>query len=151
MEASYASEPVVLKEVERVFDTARPTRIDPTRSYAMDESFFIAHTDDCWGDIDIEVGEDREDLMSELGRRQIGAAEFGKRWTQQLAAEIEQIIRGHYQNRLGPLARQDHPHHRHGPRRQHHPRCRVALGTAADTPRHLIRGRFTLDYGCAPD
>lgn len=151
MEASYASEPIVLKELERVFDAARPTKINPTESYAIDGSFFIAHTEDCWGDIDIEVGEDHADLMSELGSQHICAAEFGERWTQRLAAEIEQILRGHYQ--IDWVRWRD--------RIIHTTVTDLDGNTIRDagsrwellpiSPRHLIRGQFQLDYGCNPD
>lgn len=38
MAASYPSEPVVLEELERVLDAARPANIDPVRSNAVDGS-----------------------------------------------------------------------------------------------------------------
>ena len=97
MEASCATDLIVLNELERVFDAAQPTKIDATECYAIDGSFFIVHTEDCWGDINIEVGEDHADLISELGSQHICAAEFGNRWTQHLAAGVERVVRGQYQ------------------------------------------------------
>ena len=151
MEASYASEPIAFEELERLLDAARPTKIDPTKSYAIDGSFFIAHAEDCWGDIDIEVGENHADLVHDLRSQHIGSADFGNRWTQQLAAEVERVIRGHYQidwvrwrGRIIHTTVTD----------LHGNTIRDAGSRWELLPipsRHLIRGQFQLDYGCSPN
>ncbi len=96
MGASYPSEPVVLEELERVLDAARPANVDSVRSNAIDGSFVIAHTLGFVGDIEIEVEEDWADLKSVVLDRQIRATEFGTRWTRETALAVDQIIRGHY-------------------------------------------------------
>lgn len=96
MGASYPSEPVVLEELERVLDAARPANIDPVRSNAVDGSFVIAYTLGFIGDIEIEVEEDWADLKSVVVERKIRASEFGPGWIRETAQAVDQIIRGHH-------------------------------------------------------
>jgi hypothetical protein len=96
MGASYPSEPVVLEELERVLDAARPANVDVDRSEAIDGSFVISWSLGFLGDIEIEVEKDWADLKSVVIDRQIRAAEFGPEWVRETAQTVDRILRGQY-------------------------------------------------------
>ena len=147
MEASYPSEPIMLEELERVLDTARPSRVDPVASEAYDGSFVIAHTKNFLGNIEIEVWEDWADLSSIVTKRQIKAADFGDQWIHETARTVDQIIRGtydivrtHWHNKIistevvtGGSTHRERSTWDHLPIPQ----------------RSLTHERFHLDYGCS--
>jgi hypothetical protein len=148
LEASFPSEHIVLRELERVLDGARPKMINVSESSAVDGSFFLAHRDDCWGDIELEVDESHADLVSEVRMMRISAAEHGEEWPKRVALEVERIIRGRYRiewvtwrgrtihttviDQAGATIRDDSSRWE---------RLRVPF-------RALSRGHYDLEYGC---
>jgi hypothetical protein len=149
MGASYPSEPVVLEELERVLDAARPTKLDTERSYAVGGSFVLAHSLGSLGDIDIEVQKDWADLKSVVIDRQIRATEFGPAWIQETARTVDWIIRGHYKiNRTWwriKILRTDISS-------EHYMRTVCSAWSRLPIPsQFLTHKELQLDYGCAQE
>lgn len=96
MGASYASELVVLEELERVLDAARPGNVDPHRSAAVDGLFIIAHATNRTADIYIEVNEDCAALDCMITQQKVRSTELGTEWMCALARAVDQVIRGQY-------------------------------------------------------
>jgi hypothetical protein len=141
---------VVLEQLERVLDAAQPSKVDADESYAIEVSLFLAHRDDCWGDIEVQVAEEHGDLISEVRTKRFSKSEFGVDWPTQIALEVDRILRGRWRIETTQW-------------RGKTIRTTILDGSNGDTvhdvgsrwerlplpARQLVRQTYELDYGCS--
>lgn len=101
MDVSPPTDFEVLRALDQLLDTLEPSELDPTRSYAIDGEFYLAHRVDVFGDIEVSVSPGATYVNTELKGPpeeiyEVAPTADGSGWLSDLVDSVAEIVTGTY-------------------------------------------------------